>query len=73
MAAIADEAFSWIVAEVSVHNAGLPPTAWAGVLAAGGFLAAALLGRVLAAVIRVGIIVLGVLVAASVLRGSPII
>jgi hypothetical protein len=43
------------------------------VLVAGGFLAATLLGRVLAAIIRMAIIVLGVLVAASVLRGSPII
>lgn len=73
MAGIADEMFAWIVAEVSAHNPGLPPAVWAGVLVAGGFLAAALLGRVLAAIIRIAIIVLGVLVAASVLRGSPII
>lgn len=65
--------FAWIVSEVSVHNPGLAPAAWAGVLAVGGFLAAALLGRVLAALVRVGIIVPGVLVAASVLRGGPVL
>ena len=73
MSAMLTSSFAWLVTEVRVHNPGLPPAAWAGVLVAGGFLAAALLGRVLATLFRVALIVMGVLVAASVLRGGPVL
>lgn len=61
---------SWLAGIVAAHNPGVPRLAWAGIVVVAAFAAGMVLQKALAWVFRLGVIVLGVLVAWLVAGGG---